>query len=560
VNVELPAVNATEINNPKDPTGKNTTMEASAGVQTYSERQLLQVSRIAPIKYCSNPEFYLDEAIDEYCPQHVLESDDAYTDRSTRAKSAFEPFYSYFRNFIVGTALRKGAQTPEDGIWSDFFANVDLEYTSLNSFLKKSFSAAIDGGVAGLWVDYPIVKGDLSSKQEKDMGLRPYWVIIKCDDILEIRHDIFPIKFSDGRVVLGRFPTYLRLKAEYEGASSNDNYVTRYPAAREYRLVEAKLENGEASRQVEWKLFALLKDSDGNNKDDYEEVENGTIKKPFISYVPCYGGEIEAYNEARPELLDIARLNLHYWACAADVANIIHNTGFDIKWASGVNEEDAQKLSSDRMLIAPNVDAKFGVLSSQMNGVDSALENLARIEKSIEKLAAVTLNAGNKQAESGYAKLLDRSQSDSQIAVLVQHLEDSLNLLISYTAEWMLEGNPVKITISKDFVPVKMHSQQVMALLSLWEKAPIPVKLLFETLEAGMVFEGIPGFSVEKMLETLKLDGSETSMKLGYGAAGLAAKVEAETGAKVKAEAGSEPESSENSEETPESEDRAAAA
>ena len=552
MNVELPAVQATDVNNPQDPTGKNTTLEASAGVQTYSERQLLQTARIAPIRYCSYPEFYLDEAIHDYCPRHVLEEEDAYEDRTTRAKSAFEPFYGYFRNFIVGTALRKGIQVPENEAWTDFFKNVDLEHTSFNSFAKKSFAAALDGGIAGLWVDYPVVPPDLSSKEERDMGLRPYWVIIKCDDILELRHAIFPIRFRDGRVVLGRFPTYLRLKAEYEQESSNGNYMIRYPAVREYILKEESLESGETRRYVQWNLYALLKDTEGNNKDDYELVDNGRIEKPFISYVPCYGGDIEAYNEARPELLDIARLNLHYWACAADIANIIHNTGFDIKWGSGIDKSDADTLSSDRMLLASSPDAKFGVLSSEMNGVDSALANLTRIEKSIEKLAAVTLNAGTKQAESGYAKLIDRSQSDSQIAVLVQHLEDSFNLLIAYTVEWMVDMQPIQVTISKDFVPVKMHSQQVMALLNLWEKAPIPVRLLFETLEAGMVFEGIPNFSVEKMLQTLKLTGAETSIQLGYGAAKLAAKVEAEAGAAIETE--------ESAEEVPESEDVAAAA
>jgi hypothetical protein len=552
VNTGLPAVNATDVNSHQKAQGKNANLEATAGVQSYSERQLAQIARIAPIRYCSRPELYLDEALPEYCPMHPLEGKDSYKVRSTSAKSAFEPFYSYLRNFIVGTALRKGVQHPEETSWKEFFKNTDLEGTSLNSFAKKSFSSSLDGGIAGLWVDYPVVERELSIKEEKDLGLRPYWVIIKCEDILEIRHEIFTIKLKDGKPRLGRFPTYLRLVAQYERPSANSHYLIRYPAVREYSLVNVVDENGVVKKEVEWKLYALLKDSDGNSKDDYEVVDDGKMSKSFIPFVPCYGGEVEAYSEARPELLDIARLNLHYWICSADVANIIHNTGFDIKWASGVDKSDVDELSSDRLLYSTSPDAKFGVLASEMNGVDSALQNLERIEKSIEKLAAVTLNAGTKQAESGYSKLLDRSQSDSQIAVLVQYLEDALNLLIAYTAEWNTNLAPVTVSISKDFVPVKMHSQQIMALLGLWEKAPITLKLLLETLEAGMVFEGIPDFTVDRLLEDLGLDGSETYKSLGYDSISIAGK--------VKAQAGIESEPAEAAEESPETEDKAASA
>lgn len=525
--VDIPAVSATDVNSVGAPAGKSQTLEASAGVQTYSEKQLRQLARIAPIRYCCNPEFYIDEAISEYCPKHVLEENDAYADRIQRAKSAFEPFYPYLRNLIVGTALRKGVQPIGDlsDFWKNFFSNVDLESTSLSSFAKRGFQESLDGGIAGFWVDYPRVDENISATEERSLGLRPYWVIIKCEDILELRDEIFTIPSLNGAPRLGRFPVYLRLRASYEVPSENGYYVVSYPAVREYTLVKDANEF-----YVSWKLYALLRDSNGRSKDDYEEVDNGILKKSFIPYVPCYGGEVESYNEARPQLLDTARLNLHHWACAADIANVIHNTGFDIKYGTGISKDDVGTIGSDRMLLTDQPDARFGVLASSMNGVDSALANLERIEKSIEKLAAVTVQTAKPQAESGFSKLLDRAQSDSQIAVLVQSLEDALNLLNEYTAEFVPKESAIKVSISRDFIPVKMHSQQVMAVLNLWEKAPISVGLLFRILDAGMVFEGIPEFSVESLLKDLGLTGSETSRELGYGGAGLAAKVQKEAG------------------------------
>jgi hypothetical protein len=264
-------------------------------------------------------------------------------------------------------------------------------------------------------------------------------------------------------------------------------------------------------------LYALLNDSDGSAKDSYEEVDNGTINKSFIPFVPLYGGSVESYTQARPQLLDIARLNLHHWIICADLANNIHNSSFELIYGTGVRADEKIDLESDKIMTAESPDARFGVLSAEMRGADAALSNLARIEKSMDSLAAVAVTTAKPQAESGFSKLLDRAQSDSQLAVLVQSLEDSLNLLINFTSSFMDGVEPIEITISKDFIPIKLHSQQLMAMMTLWERSPLPVELLYKVLEVGMVFEGIPDFDVKKVLERLELDGSETSIELGYG-------------------------------------------
>jgi len=153
-------------------------------------------------------------------------------------------------------------------------------------------------------------------------------------------------------------------------------------------------------------------------------------------------------------------------------------------------------------------------MSASMEGASVTLENLRRIEQAMERLAAVAMTTGKTQAESGFAKLLDRSQSDSQLAVLVQGLEDALNRALLYASAYR-EIPEVRVTISKNFIPVKMHSQQVMALSSLFKDSnAITIEMFLRMLEAGEMFEGLPDFSVKKLLEDMGMDGTETARDL----------------------------------------------
>jgi len=127
----------------------------------------------------------------------------------------------------------------------------------------------------------------------------------------------------------------------------------------------------------------------------------------------------------------------------------------------------------------------------------------------MERLAAVALTTGKTQAESGFSKILDRSQSDSQLAILVSSLEDSYRLAFSYAYHYIEKDIP-EVSISKDFIPVKLHSQQVQAYINMWEKTPLPIRLLLEIFKAGELYEGIPGFEVDEILEQVGLEGNET--------------------------------------------------
>ncbi|MGA1023571.1 MAG: DUF4055 domain-containing protein [Aquiluna sp.] len=473
-------------------------------VDAYSIDQAEQVARILPIRFCTLPEFYLDEAIDNYIPRDYQEHEGSYNVRKTRAMTCFEPFYSHYVDIIVGTALRKGVILPQDlpEEWEKFFSNVNLEGKSITSFAKTLFTEALNGGIAGLMADFPRVATRDRADQRR-MGLRPYFTIIKVDDILDCRHESGPLTIN-GVTSFETKVTYLRIKSEIRRASAtNEHYEEVVPTVVVYDLPE----NGGNVR------VRVYEKNVSGHPHEYFLPPDGEMELSidYIPFVPCYGGKEEAFCRARPLLFDIARLNLHHWATCADLAETIHLNSSPLLTATGVRPDDEIYAGSGRSLFSQNENARFGMVSPGMDGAETTLKELARIESAMDRLAAIAIAPGKSQVESGFAKLLDRSQSDSQLAVLIGSLQDCFNRALWYASGYMTDlYPPIEVTISKNFIPAKLHSQQVMALSSLYKDAEaVPIGTFLEMLEAGEMFEGVHGFNVKTLLDKMGLTGTE---------------------------------------------------
>ena len=479
-------------------------------VDAYSVDQAEQVARILPIKFCTLPEFYLNEAIGEYIPQDYQEHTDSYNVRKTRAMSCFEPFYSHLVDIIVGTALRKGVILPQElpSEWEEFFKNVNLEGKSITSFAKTLFTEAINGGIAGLMSEYPRVDEAMSRSDIKKRGYRPYFSMIKVDDILDCRSGSGSITIN-GETSYQTVTTYLRIKSEIRRASAvNEHYEEVVPTVVVYDIPEPQ--DLDQPRRVRVRVYE--KSMTGNPNDYYLPPENESyLSIDYIPFTPCYGGKEESFCRARPLLFDIARLNLHHWATAADLSETIHLNSSPMLTGTGVRPDDEIYSGSGRSLFSQNENARFGMISPGMEGAETTLKELARIEASMDRLAAIAMAPGKSQVESGFAKLLDRSQSDSQLAVLVGALQDCINRALWYASGYEPTAYPkIEISISKNFIPAKLHSQQVMAISSLYKDSEaIPIGTMLEMLEAGEMFEGLHGFNVKKLLDRMGLTGSE---------------------------------------------------
>lgn len=496
-----------DVKNPFEPeTELETPSPTLNKIEDYSKEQVEHIGRLAPIRYCTNPEVYLADAAADWLVRDFGEGEEPYKTRVSKALSSFEPYYSYLKGLIVGTALRKEPYIPEDidEIWKEFFKNVDLKGTGFKAFAKQLLSEAIDGGCIGLWTEYPVSEEGLNAEEEKARGYRPYFMIIKSVDILEATPKVVTVE-KNGQKRIKVVTDYLRIKF-FHVEPQEDGKDKTYPGIMEYL---GNKTNKDGKPAVEWVRYV-------NRTGIFEEDERGFLTKATIPVELIYGGPVEAHAVGRPLLLDIARLNLRHWATSADLDNIIHETAASIPYATGVRSDERVARNSANILTIENPNAKVGYMSSGMEGADIILRRLEKLEAAMERLATVAMTVGKTQAESGYSKLLDRAQSDSQLATIVEILEDSMNCGIEHAAEYY-EKDPVEVKLNRDFVPVKLHSQQIQAYIQCFEADAFDIETFLEILNAGDVFEGIPDFSVKKLLKKMGLKGGERASQLGVG-------------------------------------------
>lgn len=460
--------------------------------------QAIHHQRLTPIKYCVSPEFHLTEASALYICQDVLEDPESYQVRLSRSYSTFRPFYSHLRNLIVGTALRRPIKHPENisQKWDSLIKNIDLEGHSLQSFAKSLFTASIDGGCCGVFVEYPEVPEDFTRADEMSAGYRPYFVLIKSQDILGWTTEVSSVTMGD-ETIYGRKLTMLRIRDEVREPDPKDEFnEIVIPAVRVYDFVPGQ-------SGVRFRIFVQYRDPNTGVLDPnrYYLKRSGFLSIGIIPFVPVYGGVYEDYMLARPLLLDVARLNLNHWSVSADLANKIHNCAAPTLVITGVKGVDSQEvLSPGRALVLEDPQANAKWEGAPMEGIEAVMKHLSDLEASMEKLAAVAMMNTTDQAESGFSKLLDRAQSDSQLAVLVQSLEESLNLAIGIASLYWDEPS-IRLTLSRDFVPIKLHSQQLLAYLQILRDKGFSHETFLRILEVGDVFDGIPDFSIAAEIE-----------------------------------------------------------
>ena len=479
-----------------------------------SRRMERHLARIQVIKYCKNPEYYLEEAACEYLKANPYEEDESYQVRLSRAYSSFEPVYTHLRNLVVGTALRRkivvsGGESEE---WKKFFKNVDLEGNDLQVFARNIFSDGVDGGWAGILIDYPTIPEGLSKKEETEQypNARPYLVPILAERILDTQ-----FKSSNDTMLdesdYGRQLSLLRIADTFIEQDATDEFAqVERRAEKIYDVVMRPQPDGSTKQQARYRYYVQAEaKTDANVEAEYlQQGRDVYLTSPIIPYVIIPGGAKEEDGIYRPLMLDTARLNMQHWVTSADLNNLINVTSNPRFVITGVIDRLKGILSStSRALVLSSKDSKADWKGAPMDGANIIRLRLMDLMQSMKTLAVVAMNpSGSIQPQSGIAKAIDKSQNDSLLNVLVTSLEAGLNQAIKIAAAYMKDKKSPTVTLSKSFINAPLHSQQILALIEVYNAGLMDAKLLLEILEAGDLFEGLADFSVESIMSRLKLD------------------------------------------------------
>jgi hypothetical protein len=127
--------------------------------------------------------------------RHVRENEQDYQDRVQRLHNInyCEPLVDFFTNFIFSESIDRsgGSDSP---FYTDFISNVNKRGDSIDDFMRQVSDDMQIFGMSYIQTDAPQLPTNdavITKQTEKEQGIRPYWVLIKPQEILDWVTDEF---------------------------------------------------------------------------------------------------------------------------------------------------------------------------------------------------------------------------------------------------------------------------------------------------------------------------------------------------------------------------------
>ena len=462
--------------------------------------------RWKPINVCVGGTQTFRENARTLLPLEPKEDAKAWERRVSHA--VLSPFLTRLAEQAAGLIMRKPIQLEPkeeggevDEYWEQFVEDIDGYGTSLDEFARQVALHSILYGHSGILVDFPSTEPAPNLQVERELGLRPYFLECRADQILGWRKD-------------GDSPL----------APVNQIRINEYVTEPLGRFGDKVVRQVRELFQGGWRVW---RKGDGG----WYVHQDGETSLPVIPLAVTYSGKVSELI-SKPPLLPIANLNILHSQRQADQQFSLHVAAMPILVLKGWDDtENEIALSANSALVmGPDSDAKYVEPASQAFAAQQ--EFISELENQMRNLGISTLFQQTFVGETAEAKSMDRSDSDSLLSVIAQDLQKALQNALDMAGAYVNRETP-NILIDRDFSTQVLDGQQVGQYMSMWTQGAISHELLLRTLQRGEVISEDVDVDAEiELIESSKLDG------LDLNAAGGVAPDEEEEGEAVAEEEG----------------------
>ena len=381
----------------------------------------------------------------KFMPRWPNEEVDSYKARI--ATATLFPAYRRTVSVMAGKPFAKAVTMQENNApqifqWAE---DIDQQGVNLHSFCADMFAEAMAYGLCGILVDYPdtVVRdaqGNIVGRpqrtvaQAEAMGLRPYWVRVKHNQILGWRASL-----RGGKMQFDQ----LRIAEAVE--EPDGPFGSKWIAQ-----VRELFPGG-------WRLW---RDVGGKGWELYQE---GVTSLNYVPFVPVYGKR-EAFMVGRPPLLDLAYLNVKHWQSQSDQDTILHVARVPILAMIGAEDETGLVVGAQSAVKLPiGADLKFVEHSGA--AITAGKDSLAALEEQMIQTGAELLvkKPGDRSATEAAN---DAEANKSDLQRMVEDFEDAIDLALQYTADYgrVQAGS---ISLFKDFGAATLSDASAQLIVAL---------------------------------------------------------------------------------------------
>lgn len=411
-----------------------------------------------------------------YLPRFEKEEERDYTQRKSGAV-----LFNAFRRTVKGLVgmIHRAPITLSDSLPAEIRAdleNVDLAGRHLDVFARDMAEDGWVDGHAAILVDFQaIAPGQAPTlADERALGVRPYWVLIRKGQILRVRTTTI-----GGHLVLTRF-AYHECVTEDDG-EYGEKEVER---VRDYRLVAGP--EGGAPR-VEYIVHTKRKNEKREEQWEAAPPAHMTIDEiPVATHYTARTG----FMASEPPLLDLALENILHYQVRSDRQNVLHVASVPIPVFKGLREQEGETKVGVNAAILLNSDGDAFYLEPEGKALEHSATELKDIEQRMAFLGLSMLMSDSRSAETATSKEIDKSESDSALLAAVRDEEDAIEAAIALHAKWRgLElkksGEERWASVNRDFVRHPLDPQMAQVLLSAVDSGKLSIDTLWDLFVRG---------------------------------------------------------------------------
>jgi len=405
----------------------------------------------------------------EYLPRDPGEDVKAYAARLARSV-----YINFFRTAIDGMAgliYRTdpvlGEDVPET--IREHWENIDNEGTHGDVFCRDITTDAMIAGHAAILVEYPNTGGGQYRDEEMTLGIRPYWVPIKKENIVSWRTTVeFGIR-TLAQLVL-REQTWV--PAGQFGQKKQEQYRVFY-----------RNEMGKVG-------FLLLEVTSSKN---IVLVDEGTYPtQPNIPVVEVATSGTKGLFESDPPFNGLGALAIAFYQMWSDHANSIHKTCVPFIFGAGIPEaKNADGTPAGPLVVGPNTailsqdaQAKMMYISHDGSALGSSKAALDDLRSDMGTLGQSMLAPQKRAAETARAQQLNKASQDAPLAVIARASQDAFENALQIHANYLRLPTGGSITINRDFEGLAMEPS-VMGAFAQLVNVGMPVEPVVAALREG---------------------------------------------------------------------------
>nr|WP_240156044.1 DUF4055 domain-containing protein [Pantoea formicae] len=340
----------------------------------------------------------------------------------------------------------------------EMFTDIDLQGTNLHSFLADICEEAMAYGLCGILVEHPPADKSLSLAEERQRGLRPYFVKVAANSLLD--YDSERVNGQETFTLLRFVETVSERDPENE-FSVKDIEQVRVLSPGRWRVYREK--RNETTGAVEWQMH-----------------EEGTTSLKKITFVPVYGDK-RGFMNGRPPLAELAWLNVEHWQSRSDQQTILHVARVPVLFGKKLGDAPIS-VGAASAIMSEEDDADLRYVEHTGKAIEAWRTDILDLEEKMRQIGAelLVIKPGHRTVVQ---TLADNEAGTSALQRMVCDLTDATRLALQYLAEWTGEASGGHVTIFSDFGATTLAEASADFLVGMHKARALSDETLFNEIQ-----------------------------------------------------------------------------